>query len=198
MLVKVLHFVLETLGHLWILALLLRLFAQLTRVPLRARAGNPLADFVMALTDWAVLPVRRLLPALGRIDVSTAAIAWIAATLLALALLALQGRADLDSPLFWPGLVFYGFVSILRLIVYLYIGLLILQAVLSWFSTYHPMRPFFDGLTKPMLRPIQRLIPLVGGVDLSPLLAIILLQIILMAPLEWLGFEALRLVLASG
>lgn len=165
---------------------------------IRARNGNPLADFVLALTDWAVLPVRRMLPAMGRIDVSTAAIAWVAATILALVVFALQGRANVDSPLFWPGLVFYGLVTMLRLTVYLYIGLLILQAVFSWFSPYHPMRPFFDGLTLPLLRPIQRVIPLAGGVDLSPLFAVILLQIILMAPLEWLGSEALRLILAEG
>ena len=71
MLSTALIYIIDTLAQLWIFAVLLRLFAQAMRVPLRARAGNPIADFVMALTDWIVLPLRRVLPSIGRLDLAT-------------------------------------------------------------------------------------------------------------------------------
>jgi YggT family protein len=71
---------------------------------------------------------------------------------------------------------------------------MIIQAILSWVSPYHPMKPFFDTLTRPLLRPVQRFLPLIGGIDLSPLLVILLLQVLLIAPLPWLSQEAIRLM----
>jgi YggT family protein len=185
-------FIIETLTQLWIFAVLLRFFAQAMRVPLRARASNPIADFVMALTDWIVLPLRRVLPSIGRLDLATLMVAWLAATLLSLAILALKDRANIAAPLFWPTLIFYGLVEIIKLSIYLFIGLMIIQAILSWVSPYHPLRPFFDALTRFLLKPFQRVIPLIGGVDLSPLFVIILLQVLLLAPVAWLELEALK------
>lgn len=195
---NVLKFILETLGQLWILAVLLRFFSQAVRAPFRARAGNPLADFIMALTDWAVLPARRLIPSLGKFDLAAFLIAWFAATLLALAVFALLGGADIAHPAFWPALLFYGAVEVAKLSIYLFIGLMIIQAVLSWLNPYHPMQPFFTMLTRPLLRPLQRFIPLIGGVDLAPLFAIILLQVVLIGPVAYLGGEAIRMVARSG
>jgi YggT family protein len=185
-------FIIKTLMQLWIFAVLLRFFAQMVRVPLRARAGNPIADFVMALTDWIVLPLRRVLPSVGRLDLSTLMLAWFAATILALAILALRDSANISTPFFWPALIFYGLVEIIKLSIYLFIGLMIIQAILSWVSPYHPLRTFFDALTRFLLKPFQRVIPLIGGVDLSPLFVIILLQVLLLAPVAWLELEALK------
>ncbi len=194
MLVQSLVFLIESLGQLWILTVLLRFFAQAFRAPFRARAGNPIADFVMALTDWAVVPMRRVFPSLFRLDTASFIIAWVATGLLNLAVILLIGSIPLTSPTFWPGLVAYAFVGLLKTSVYLFIGLMIIQAILSWVSPYHPMRPFFDALTRPLLRPAQRVIPLIGGVDLSPLFVILLLQVLLIAPLPWLSQEAVRLM----
>ena len=194
MLIQVAIFLLETLIQLWILALLLRFFAQAMRAPFRARAGNPLADFIMALTDWVVMPARRVFPSMFGLDTATFVVAWLAAILLSLTVLLLSGRVGLGSPTFWPALMAFGMVEVFRLSLYLFIGLIIIQAVLSWVSPYHPMRSFFDTLTRPVLRPIQKLIPLIGGVDLSPLFALLLLQVLLLAPLPWLSREALGLM----
>jgi len=192
MVTTALVFIIETLTQLWIFAVLVRFFAQAMRVPLRSRAGNPIADFVMALTDWIVLPLRRVLPSIGRLDLATLMVAWLASTLLALAILALRDHANVATPLFWPALLFYGLVKIIKLSVYLFIGLMIIQAILSWVSPYHPLRPFFDSFTRFLLRPFQRFIPLIGGVDLSVLFVIILLQVLLLAPVAWLELEALK------
>jgi YggT family protein len=69
---------------------------------------------------------------------------------------------------------------------YVAMAAVILQAVLSWIAPFSPLAPVVDSLTRPMLRPIQRRVPTVGNVDLSPLVLLILLQLILMVPLQWL------------
>jgi YggT family protein len=194
MLIQSLVFLLESLGQLWILAVLLRFFAQTLRAPFRARAGNPLADFIMALTDWAIAPARRVFPSIFRLDTASIVVAWVATALLSLSVLLLSNKVSLASPTFWPGLLAFSIVELIRLSVYLFIGMMIVQAILSWVSPYHPLQPFFNTMTRPMLKPVQKLIPLIGGVDLSPLLVILLLQVILIGPLAFLGIEATRLM----
>jgi YggT family protein len=194
MLIQSLVFVLETLGQLWILAVLLRFFSQVFRAPFRAKAGNPIADFVMALTDWIVVPARRIFPSVFRLDTASFLIAWLATVLLSMVVLVLVGAVPMTSPTFWPGLFALGFVGVLKHSVYLFIGLMIIQAVLSWVSPYHPLRPFFDALTRPLLKPVQRFLPMIGGVDLSPLFVIPFLQVLLIGPLPWLAREAVRLM----
>jgi YggT family protein len=194
MMVNALKFVLETLGNLWLLVVLLRFLAQFMRVTLRARAGNPIADFIMALTDWAVLPLRRVLPRFGRVDLASFLVALLGAVMLQSTILLLLGLVDPANPLFWPGLLFYSLVALLKLTVYLFIGLLIVQAVLSWVSPYHPLRPFFEGFTRPLLRPVQRMVPPIGGVDLSPLFLILILQVMLMLPITWLDNQSVLLL----
>jgi YggT family protein len=198
MLERTLIFVVETLVQLWVLAVLLRLLAQLVRVPFRARAGNPLADFVFALTDWAIMPLRRVIPSVGKLDTATLVAAWLAVIALSALSLLLVGGVSMRAAGFWPGLFALSFVEVLRLGIYLLIGLLIVEAVLSWVNPYHPLRQFFSALTQPVLRPIRRMVPLVGGVDLSPLFAIIALQVVLMLPIAWLSAQAILLLRAGS
>jgi len=87
-------------------------------------------------------------------------------------------------------------VKLVRLSIYVFMGAIIVQAVLSWFGRYHPMAPFFDALSRPFLRPIQRAVPLIGGVDISPVLVLIAFQLILMLPVTWLEGQAGRLARA--
>jgi YggT family protein len=134
---------------------------------------------------------------LDRADLSTLLVAWVASVLLALTVLAIVGRANVSAPLFWSALIFYGLAKVIKFSIYLFIGLMIIQAVLSWVSPYHPLRPFFDALTRFLLKPFQRVIPLIGGIDLSPLFVIILLQVLLIAPVAWLEGEALKLLAQS-
>jgi YggT family protein len=194
---QALHFLVESLGQLWLLTVLLRFFAQATRAPFRARAGNPLADFVMAVTDWAVMPLRRIMPPIAGLDTATFMLAWLGAAVLTLVLFTIQAgfSTALAGATFVPGLMVLALVTSIRLSIYLFVVLLIVQAVLSWISPFHPMRSFFDTLTRPLLRPMQRIVPLIGGVDLSPLFIILLLQVLLMVPIPWLGAHAEALML---
>jgi YggT family protein len=180
---QALIFVLETVFKLFVMAVMIRLLAQLMRVPFRRNAGNPLIDFIFALTDWCILPLRRLLPALGRVDLAGVLVALTTLSVLGVLVTALMGVASIGNPTYWLAVLLYALVEFVQTLLYVLFGLIIIDAILSWVNPRHPIRPFFSALTEPILRPIRRIIPLVGGVDLSPLVALILLQVLIMFPL---------------
>ncbi len=190
MLTQSLVYVLEILVDGFVLAVLTRFYAQ----ALRASFRNPLAQFIVALTDWAIKPLRRVVPAVMGLDTSSFLVAWVAQILLWAVILALLGMVSSAQPVFWPALAGYALVKVLKLSIYLLMGVVIFEAVLSWVAPYHPMRPFFDALSRPFLRPLQRIVPLVGGVDLSPLILWIVLQVMLMLPVALLENETFRLL----
>jgi YggT family protein len=141
-------------------------------------AFNPLGQFAYALTDWLVMPLRRLVPLPGRID-------WpslLAAYLVALAALALLGLITGSLTLASDGasaLPVLALLILLRWAMYLVIGLTVLYALLSWINPRAPLAPVTNALVRPMLAPFRRFIPLIGGVDLSPLALILLANIVL-------------------
>jgi YggT family protein len=190
MVTQTLIYVLETLVNLFALAALMRFYAQAFRASFR----NPIAQFVVALTDWAVKPLRRILPSVIGLDTASFVLAWLTLIVLWWVILMLMQIATGTHPLFWPSLVALALVKLLKLSLYLLIGVVIVQAVLSWVSPYHPVRPFFDSLCRPFLRPFQRMIPTIGGVDLSPLFLLILIQVILMLPVQFLERESIDVI----
>ena len=158
-------------------ACLLRLYMQYLKVPLSVRSGNPLGGFIFALTDWIVLPLRRLIPAAGRWDLAS----LVAVFLLELAqylILWAVGGGRVAGPggaiAVVPVLATFGVV---RLAQSALTGLMIVYAVLSWVQTNSVFTTVIERLCTPLLKPIRRLIPLVGGIDLSPLVVLVLLQI---------------------
>ncbi len=190
MLTQTLIYVLQTVFDGFVLAVLARFYAQALRAPFR----NPLAQFIVALTDWAVKPLRRVVPAVMGLDTSSFLVAWVAQILLWSLVLALLGLVAGAQPLFWPVLALHALVQLIKLSVYLLMGVVIIDAVLSWVAPYHPMRPFFDALSRPFMRPLRRIVPLIGGVDLSPLVLWILLQILLMLPIALLEAQTFGLL----
>lgn len=153
-------------------ACLLRLYMQHQRIPMSIHSGNPLGRFVFALTDWIVLPLRRVIPPVGRWDMAS----LMAAFLLELAQFAvLWVMAGADGGLFAvPILAAFG---LLRLTISALTALVIVYAVLSWVQTRSALADVIDRLCAPVLMPIRRVLPLVGGIDLSPLVLLLLLQI---------------------
>ena len=153
-------------------ACLLRLYMQYLGISLSARSGNPLGTFIFALTDWLVLPLRRFVPSVGK---------WDMASLLAVFLLELAQY----SILWLLGAMGIGFLQIVllalfgvvRLALSAMTGLVIVYAVLSWVQTNSVFTAVIERLCTPPLTPLRRVIPLVGGIDLSPLALLILLQI---------------------
>jgi YggT family protein len=190
MIQQAIAFVLETIFDLFILAALVRFWMQVFRVPAR----NPMAQFTIAMTDFAVKPMRRIVPGLFGLDLASFVVAWMAAFLLQ-SLLLLVASVDLTShPAIFSGLLFIALVKLLRLTVYIVMGAVLLQALLSWVNPYHPVAPFFDALTRPFLKPFQRAIPPIGGVDVTPVLVLILCQLVLMLPVGWLEFQGAQLI----
>jgi YggT family protein len=183
-------YLLESLVSLFVLSALTRFYAQTFRASFR----NPIAAFTLALTDWAVKPLRRIVPSIAGLDTASFLVAWLTLIVLWGIILLLLGTAPFHHPLFWPTLAGLALIKLFKLSLYLLIGVVIVQAALSWVSPYHPMQPFFDALSKPFLRPLQRIIPLVGGVDLSPVLLLITVQVILMLPIAWLEAETMRVM----
>ena len=153
-------------------ACLLRLYMQYQRIPMSARSGNPLGRFVFALTDWLVLPLRRVVPSLGSWDIAS----LVGAFLLELAQFALLWlMAGADGGLFAvPILAAFGLV---RLVISGMTGMVIVYAILSWVQTRSVMADVIERLCAPVLTPIRRVLPLIGGIDLSPLVLLLLLQI---------------------
>lgn len=174
MLAQIGQLLIDTVAGLLVLLLLARFHFQWLRVPFR----NPVGALVIALTNWIVMPARRILPALAGLDTASLVAAWVlqlAALWLGLALL---GRSPAGADGFGV-LAGLAAIDLLRYSLYFLIFSLIVQAVLSWASPYSPVRPVFDTLTRPFLRPLRRFVPPVANVDLSPLVLIVLLQIAL-------------------
>jgi YggT family protein len=149
-------------------ACLLRLYMQRQRISF----GNPIGRFVFAVTDWLVLPLRKVLPALGR---------WDTASLVGAYLVKLAQVFLLWLVLGAPGgghlLPVAALFDLLRLAITALTILVIVAAVLSWVRADSPMADIVERLVAPLLRPFRRVIPLVGGLDLSPLAFLVLLQI---------------------
>ncbi|MHB9119058.1 MAG: YggT family protein [Burkholderiales bacterium] len=191
MLAQALQFLLESIGNFFVLALLLRFYLQLTRAPFR----NPFAQFVVALTDFAVKPLRRIVPGLAGLDLSSLLGAWLIEFVLLFAVLALSGFPLLAAGFgVIPGVAFWAAVKLAGLTLYILMGAVLIQALLSWVNPYTPLAPLLHALAEPLLRPVRRIVPMVGGVDLSPLAVLLLIQLLLMVPLALLERLAYSLI----
>ena len=150
-------------------ACLLRLYMQYHRVPF----GNPLGRFVFAISNWIVMPLRKILPSVGRWDLSSLVAAWLLVMAKFLLLWLLIGALQK-----LPVLPLVSLIGLAQLAVSGLTALLVVYAVLSWVPNASSMLlDLIKRLAEPLVRPLRRFIPLVGGVDLSPLAAIVLLQV---------------------
>jgi len=184
MIINALHFLLGTILGMFTLAALLRFYLQLTGAPFK----NPASQFVVAITNFAVKPLRRVIPGWGGLDISTLIVSFIAQLILKLASLWLD-----DFPLLvagggvWIVLAGLAIIELIKLSIYIFLYAVILQAILSWVNPYTVITPVLDALTRPILAPLRNRVPLVGGFDLTPILVFIIAQLLLMlfvAPLE--------------
>ena len=182
-------FLLDTAFGLLTYAFLLRFAMQWLRAPFR----NPVGQALTALTDWAVKPVRRALPGFRGIDWSTLLLAWIAQYAWLLAVALLLGRGGLDGTAFLT-LAVLAMVMLIKAALWLFIIVVLAQAILSWVAPDGPLAGLLNALTYRFLSPIRRRIPPLGGtLDLSPLIVIVLAQLVLMLPVQWLEGMVLTL-----
>ncbi|MDR0777205.1 MAG: YggT family protein [Azonexus sp.] len=154
---------------------LLRFLMQLARVSFAGQIG----DFVVKLTNWAVKPLRRFIPGFAGIDWASLLAALALQALLAGLIVGISGAPLGDVPGAGSMILLLTVRGLLRLTVYILIIAVILLAVLSWVSPYSPVASLAHQLTRPLLDPIRRIVPTISGIDLSPLVAILLLQVVL-------------------
>lgn len=183
MLTETLQFVLDTLLQSYAAILLLRFHMQWLRSPMR----NPLGEFVMLLTNPLVLRARRYIPTAWGMDTATLLLAGAVEMLFLAATLYLHSFPISVLPLFaWM------LVKLLKLSIYLLMGALFIEALLSWTNPNTPLAAVLNSITRPFLRPFRRFVPAAGGFDFSFLILFFVCQLILMLPMAWLEGMVLR------
>jgi YggT family protein len=148
--------------------LLLRFWMQAVRV----RPPSSLAQFTFALTDWLVKPLRRVVAGFGGYD-------W-ASLIGALIIVGLLGTIEawLSGRFWWQVILALSISALLQWIFYGLMGIILIGVVFSWVNPYAPMAPFIYALGAPILKPLRRVIPPIGNVDLSPMVAMLALVIL--------------------
>lgn len=168
-----LAFLVDTLFSLYIMAVMLRFLLQWSR----ADFYNPLSQFLLRITQPVLQPLRRFIPSWGGIDIA-AIVLMIILQVIALSLLMIIAgvtpRIDyllLRTP-----------AELISLLLNVYLIAIVVRAVLSWISPndYNPATTVLLGLTEPVIRPFRAVLPDLGGIDLSPLAAIVAIQVVKM------------------
>ncbi|MDQ6916348.1 MAG: YggT family protein [Pseudomonadota bacterium] len=188
MLTQALRFLIDIVFSFIVYAALLRFIMQWMRAPFR----NPVGQAVTALTDWAVKPLRKLLPGFGGYDWASLIVAWVAQVLWLAALAAVSG-AEFSGAIA-AYLLVLAVLELLKASLWILIGAVFLQAILSWIAPDGPLAGVLNALTFRILAPIRRVVPPLGGsLDLSPLIVIVLAQLALILPVAWMELSLARL-----
>lgn len=170
-------YLIGTLIDLYVAAILLRLLLQIVR----ADFYNPLCQFLVTVTNPVVIPFRRFIPSIGPIDTASVVVMILLQTIGVYVIITL---GDIEMS---PGqVVVYSCIKLLMMTLLTYTVVIIVSVILSWLGprAQHPIVPLIHQLTEPVLRPFRRIIPAIGGIDLSPLFALITIRF-LMLLLGW-------------
>jgi len=182
------QFLIDTLFGLYILTFMLRFLFQWAR----ADFYNPVSQFLVKVTNPLLVPVRRLIPGLFGLDMAALLIMFLLGFLKLVLMMLVTGGSILPATF-----AIYTVAELLQLAIYIFIFTLIVQAIISWINphSYNPVTALLYSLNQPLLRPAQRILPDLGGLDLSPLLVLIVLQLLLMLLVAPLKDFALRLAM---
>ena len=175
-------FLVKTLFGLYITIVVIRFLLQWAR----ADFYNPISQFVVKITSPALRPLRNVIPGYEGMDLSALVLAWL---LQAMELAVLSLLLGLDrNPL---AALFWAIPALLGLFISIFLFAILIRVILSWVNPdpYNPAVALLNRLTDPILVPAQRMIPPIGGIDLSPMVAmvgLVLLEMLLLPPLEFL------------
>jgi YggT family protein len=167
------RFLLNTVFTLFGAALLLRAWLQVVRMP----PYNPVTNAVLQATNWIVLPLRHILPSTRKIDWASLVAALLAAIVYVVLMVVLTGA---DPLTLLPTLLIVAVLTLIKWALNLIILMTILMALLSWLNPRSPAMPILYQLTAPFLNPLRRVVPQLGGIDLSPILLFVIVQVLLM------------------
>lgn len=175
MLTQILIYLLQTVVGFFTMMLIVRMVMRWMRISFI----NQLGQFVLATTNWAVLPLQRVLPSIGRFDTAALVPAWLLQSLLAFVVFLLLGASLSDPAVLIVHALLRGALELVRSTLYLLMFVVILGAVISWVNPYSPLAPTLNALTRPFLDPIRRIVPPVANIDLSPVLLLVVVQVLL-------------------
>lgn len=169
---EIAHLLIQTFFNLFLLAVLLRLLLQMAR----ADFYNPLSQFLVRVTNPVLKPLRRVIPGALGVDWAAIVLALIV-QMIAIALIFLTFGAGV------PGvgrLLIWSVLAVLAMVVNIYFIAILVGIILSWVApqSYHPIVILIHQLTEPVLRPFRKLLPSMGGLDLSPILVFLLINVI--------------------
>jgi YggT family protein len=191
MLQQLLLMLVEAVFGFFTMMLLARFLMQWTRAPFR----NPLGRMVVAVTDGVVRPLRRIIPGLFGLDLPSLLLAWLCQLMFLAFAFGIAGAIVSVTPQAVGVLALMAWLETFRLALYIVVAAVVVTAALSWIAPYSPVAPLFAALAQPFLAPLQRRMKPVGGVDLSPLVLLLALQMLL-AVIGW-GRATLGAFLAS-
>ena len=165
-------YILQTIGGLYLLVVLLRFILQLVR----ANFYNPLCQFIVRATQPLLQPLRRLIPSIGGLDTASLVLAIIVQLILMALTLMLLGYG-VENPV---QLLIWSIIGITALFIKVFFFALIISVILSWVApgTHNPAAELIHQICEPLLTPIRRFMPNLGGLDLSPIVAFLLLNLI--------------------
>ncbi|ACR27971.1 YggT family protein [Burkholderia glumae] len=173
MLGEIARFLLNTVFTLFGAALLLRAWMQAVRVP----PYNPVTQAVLQATNWIVLPLRRVITGTRGIDWASVVAALLTAFVYVLLMMSLAG---IDALSMLPTLVIVALLTLVKWALNLVLWMTILMALLSWLNPRSPAMEILFPLTAPLLNPLRRVLPNLGGLDLSPILLFVIVQVLIM------------------
>jgi YggT family protein len=166
-------YLVSTLTDLYVTAILLRLLLQWVR----ADFYNPLSQFLIKITNPVLVPSRRLIPSIGKLDTASVVV-MLLLELMQLVIINLLGKTEFG----FQFLFLFAIQKLLITLLLTYFVLIIARVIVSWIAnrSQHPLIPLIYQLTEPVLKPISKLLPPMGGIDLSPLFALIALRALLL------------------
>ncbi len=175
--------VINTLFDLYVLLVLLRFLLQV----LRADFYNPVSQFIVRMTSPPLKILRRIIPSVSGQDAASVVLClsliyakFLLLRALSIPVVSIGGQAAQIGAVSYLGLLIYSIADLVALVLTVFLVAIFLKAILSWFGPghYNPVIGLVDRLASPVLRPIQRVVPPMGGLDLSPLFAILLLMVV--------------------
>jgi len=166
-------YIVQTLGSIYLLIVLLRFILQLVR----ADFYNPLSQFVVKATQPLLKPLRRIIPGFGGLDLASLVLAVLLQLLLMVAVLTLMGYGVGGYLL---QLLVWSIIGVTALFLKVFFFALIVSVILSWVApgSYNPAAQLVNQICDPLLAPIRRILPNLGGLDISPIFAFIALNLI--------------------
>lgn len=167
---RALLFLIETISNLFILVLLVRLVLPFVHANYR----NPVVQGILKITSPLVVPLRRVLPSVGKVDSATFVVAYAVQYLALILMVAVSSGGAIPEPL---ALVWIALIKLIVMLIKLFAYAIFVRIILSWIAPqqYNPVSEIIGAITEPLLAPARRVVPPIGGLDISPMIVMIAL-----------------------